>query len=223
MEIALFVAISIGVGLLWRGSRDDAPHVVRRKLAQRTVQSLAQLAEGKQGTTSGTVEMLAGATVESPLQRRACVYWRIVIDELGASDYVELGRLEEGVPFLLRTDRGAARVVPEHVSVALSAETWRMQHTLYGTAVTGMFGTLLGRVKKPNHPGSDVRFTEYILEPGAVATASGWISRETDPEGADDVSGYREALPSRPVISGTKRERLLIATAEPTARSSSSS
>jgi hypothetical protein len=33
----------------------------------------------------------------------------------------------------------------------------------------------------------------------------GWCAREPDPSATEAVTGYRDQLPTRPVISGTKR------------------
>ena len=201
----------VGVGtllMLLFARRDDQPRDVRAKLANAALQPLAELVDGKQGTASGVVETIGDATIESPLQRRRCVYWCVVIEEVGAHDYVELGRLEGGVPFLLRTTDGAARVVPEHARIALPARVWPPQHR--GTS--GMFATLLARVRRPSYESSLVRFTECVLEPGVVATVRGHVARESDPDGAVVVAGgYRDQLPTRPVLSGTKRKRMLIA------------
>ena len=206
METLAVFGIS-AILLLVFAQRADEPRAVRQQLSKSDLPPLAELADGKQGTVAGVVEAIADATLASPLANQPCVYWCVVIEELGARDYVELGRLEGGVPFLLRSSDGAARVVPEHASIALPARVWPPQH--HGSG--GMFATLLARVRPPSYASSLLRFTEYVLELGVVATVRGHVSRETDPEGADAVAGgYRDHLPTRPVLSGTKRKRMLI-------------
>jgi hypothetical protein len=65
--------------------------------------------------------------------------------------------------------------------------------------------------KKANYPTSSVlRITEYAVLPGALVTVIGFCTFEPNPDAAHDVTGYRTALPTRAVISGSRRRPLLI-------------
>ena len=205
---ALVVGAIMLVGALLKLGDQDSPAVVRKKLAKRTIARVSSLGDGDHGTTRGIVETLDGALLTSPLGQKPCVFWRIVIEEVGTGgDYAELGRREEGTPFLLRTDDGPARVVPEHPHIGLDpAEVIvRLQGTLGGAP-----DSLLAQMKKPNHPSSHIRVKEIRIEPGRQLTVSGYVAREQDPDAASDVAGYRAQLPTRPVFSGTRRVRLLL-------------
>jgi hypothetical protein len=65
--------------------------------------------------------------------------------------------------------------------------------------------------RRPNHATTTLRATEYAILPDQTITVGGNVARETDPDAAADVTGYRDALPTRPVFSGARRSPLLIA------------
>lgn len=206
MELVLVAAITAGViGLV---GRLPDPRKVKRELARARVEPISALAEGKTVAVRGTVALTEpSAFVEAPLIGRRCVYWLVVFDEVGTGgDFRELGRAEGGVPFLLRSDRGTARVVPDRARIALPGHVY-----LRPVMRPGELAELARQVCKPyNYPTSLLRATAYALEAGAFVTIRGWCTREPDPEASVSVSGYREQLPTRPVISGTRRAKLLV-------------
>ena len=120
-------------------------------------------------------------------------------------DSIELGRIDEATPFLLRSDHGTARVTPDRPRIAVHGQVVvrpaQQAHELTHLAPD---------LRRCNYSTSSVRMTEYTLEPDLFVTVSGWCTREPDPEAAPDVTGYREQLPTRPVISGTRTAKLLI-------------
>ncbi len=206
MEIVLVVAITAGIiGLV---GRLPDPRKVKRELARTDVQRIDALAEGKPATVRGTVDPIdPDALLVSPLTGQRCVYWLVVFDEVGVGgDFAELGRVEEGTPFLLRSDAGTARVVPDRPRVAIPSRAFS-RPIMYAQELTQI---ARGKLKRPNYPTSWLRATVYALEPGAFVTIRGWCTREPDPQASEQVSGYREQLPTRPVLSGSRRVRMLI-------------
>jgi hypothetical protein len=207
VEFLIVAAITAGViGLV--GGLPDA-RKVKRELARARIQAIASLADGTHAAARGTVAPIdADATVTAPLTQRKGVYWLVVFDEVGVGgDYRELGRLERGVPFLLQSGSGTARVVADRPRVALPGRVFT-RPVLQPGAVGELLRT--AGAKRPNHATSSLRATEYVIEVGGIITVSGWATREPDPEASESVSGYREQLPTRPVISGTRRAKLLI-------------
>ncbi len=207
MELLLVVAAITGTVIGLAGRLPD-PRKVKRELARARIQSIDTLVDGKPAAVRGTVALIdAGSFIVSPWTRESCVYYLITFDEVGVGgDYHELGRFDSGVPFLLRSDRGTARVVPDRPRIALPGKSFmRPMHAAHELLYIGR-----GHMKRPNWPTSWLRMTIYVLEPDTLVTLSGWCTREPDPEATDDVSGYREHLPTRPVISGTRRAKLLI-------------
>lgn len=207
MEFLVVAAITAGVIAL--AGRLPDPRKVKRELARARIDSIQSLGDGTPATVRGTVALVEAAqTVRSPLTQRECVYWLVVFDEVGiGGDYHELGRIERGVAFLLRSDAGTARVVPDHPRVALPGKVY-----VRPILQPGPLGPLARQagIKRHNWSTSTLRATEYVLAPGMFVTISGWATREPDPEATVAVSGYREQLPMRPVLSGTRDARLLI-------------
>jgi hypothetical protein len=205
--LAAVAAITSGVLLLVGGLPDARK--VKRELARARIQRIDTLGDGEKAAIRGTVTpIVTEGTVTSPLTQREGVYWLVVFEEVGAGgDYRELGRSERGVPFLLCSDAGTARVVLDRPRVALPGRTITRP-----VLEPGAIGELLRSAggKRPNHATSSLRATEYVLDVGAFITVSGWATREPNPEASDSVSGYREQLPTRPVISGTRRAKLMI-------------
>lgn len=206
MEFVLVVAITAGIiGLV---GRLPDPRKVKRELARTNVQPIDSLADGKAATVRGTVEPIdPDALLVSPLTGQRCVYWLVVFDEVGVGgDFAELGRVEEGTPFLLRSDAGTARVVPDRPRVSIPSRAFS-RPIMYAQELTQI---ARGKLKRPNYSTSWLRATVYALEPGAFVTIRGWCTREPDPQASEQVSGYREQLPTRPVLSGSRRVRMLI-------------
>jgi hypothetical protein len=206
--VALFLVLAITAGVIGLAGRLPDARKVKRELARARVQSINSLVDGSAVAVRGTVAISepAGVTT-SPLTQRRCVYWLVVFDEVGVGgDYHELGRTDGGVPFLLRSDSGTARVVPDHPRLGLAGEAFS-QPILQSGRISQL---AKGVCKRHNWPTSWLRATEYVVEPDAFVTVSGWCTREPDPEASESVSGYREQLPTRPVISGSRRAKLLI-------------
>ncbi|HEY5945260.1 MAG TPA: hypothetical protein VIV40_07210 [Kofleriaceae bacterium] len=205
MGLVIVLAITATViGLV--GQLPD-PRKVKRELARARIQSINSLVDGKPAAVRGTIATVEDAIVHAPLSNRRCVYSLVVFDEVGVGgDYVELGRLERGLPFLLRSDHGTARVVPDGARLAIYGDV-TTQPIIADTPMSRLARSVC---KRHNYATSWLRATEYVLEPDAFVTISGWCTREPDPEAAEDVTGYREQLPTRPVISGSRGAKLMI-------------
>lgn len=206
--MGLVIVLAITAGVIGLVGRLPEARKVKRELARARVQSIASLADGSPAAIRGTVATIDdSAALVSPLSKRRCTYWLVVFDEVGVGgDYHELGRTEAGIPFLLRSEHGTARVVPDKPRVALPSRVY-----MRPVAAPGILGDLArGHTKPPNHHTTWLRGTEYVLEPETFVTVCGWSTREPDPEATESVSGYREQLPTRPVISGSRAAKLLI-------------
>jgi hypothetical protein len=206
--VGLLLVLAVTASVIGLAGRIPDARKVKRELARARIQSIHSLVDGSAAAVRGTVTLIEPATfTTSPLTHRRCVYWLVVFDEVGVGgDYHELGRTGAGVPFLLRSETGTARVVPDQPRLGLPSATFSRP---IGTP--GPLAALAQTVCKPhNYPTSWLRATEYAVEADAFVTVSGWCTREPDPEASESVSGYREQLPTRPVISGSRRAKLLI-------------
>jgi hypothetical protein len=213
VELVVLAAITAGVlgfAIPLVGGRPD-PAKVRRALARARIQRIDQVADGSSGAVRGRV-VVEREPIAAPLSARPCVYWLVTFDEVGTGgDYVELGCLEKGIPFLLEGDGARARVVPERPRLAVPGKSSSRPVLDLDTQDWDPMLELARKVcRRPNYPTSTLRATEYLLAPGMEITVMGWCTREPDPEAAADVRGYRGQLPTRPVISGSRRTRLLV-------------
>jgi hypothetical protein len=212
VELAILLAITATViGLAGRLPERSR---VKRELGAAKIQRIDGLRDGTKVAIRGAVALArSGEQLVAPLTGRNCVYWLVTFDEVGVGgDYVELGRAEQGKPFLLRGENAVARIVPDHPRVAVPG-TAQMQPI---TALRGQPYDAMTRLaktackRKPNYPTSWLRATEYIVSAGMPVTVIGWCTLEPDPDAASNVSGYRADTPTRPVLSGSRRARMLI-------------
>ena len=206
MEFLIVAAITgTVIGLV---GRIPDPRKVKRELARARIQSIESLGDGKPAAVRGTVAFIdPKAFVVAPWTQQRCVYWLLVFDEVGVGgDFHELGRTDGGVPFLLQSEHGTARVVPDRPRIALPG-----QAVLRPITQAGELMRLGGaKLKRYNYDTSYLRVTVYALAADTFVTIKGWCTHEPNPEATGEVSGYREQLPTRPVISGTRRAKLLI-------------
>ena len=193
------------------GSFPD-PRRVKRELARAHLDSIASLTDGRVVTVRGTVAASEPLLI-APLTPRRCVYWAVVFDEVGAGgDYVEIGRAESASSFMLADASGSARVVVDRPRLAVLGTTFMREMRVLDPNFRDLVGNLARAVcRRPNHASSLLRATEYVLEDGATITMRGWCTREPLPAATEGVSGYREELPTRAVISGSRRTPMMIA------------
>lgn len=219
MDLAFLVAVIgvAGAAVVALKRRGDP---TRLALATVTPTPRTAMVDGGLVVVRGTVGFVEPrAHLTSPITRRQCVYWRVTFDELGiGGDFAELGRIDQGRPFLVSSEEGVTRIVLEHARVAVpgSVSLFAMRdldNSWYNDAGIRLARTVC---KRPNYPGSSsLRVTEYVVVPEMDVTIQGYCTHEPDPQGADDITGYRADVPLRPVLSGTKRSPLLLADSAP--------
>ena len=205
MELFVVLAVTTAViGLA--GSLPDRRRV-KRLLGAARVQPINSLRDGKPAAIRGIV--VADDVIEAPVSKQRCAYWLVTFDEVGTGgDYREIGRADEGSTFLVRDDTGQARVAATNAHVAV-APTEMMR--AFTDPPGGRLATLYAKCRRPNYPSlSTLRITEYAVLPGAKVSVLGVCTFETNPDAAKDVTGYRAELPTRPVVSGSRRHPLLI-------------
>lgn len=208
--------IAITGAVIGLAGRLPEPRRIRRELARAKLHAVDRLPDNALVTIRGNVALSApGADLSSPILRRECVYWLVTFDEVGVGgDYVEIGRSEQGRPFLVESPTGTARVVPDHIRIALPghARLFAMSDILHPSRNEPALRLARSVCRRPNHPyATTLRVTEYVIPPQLEVTVKGWCTHEPDPEASESVTGYRSELPSRPVLSGTRKKPLLIA------------
>ncbi len=192
---------------------------VERRLRRAHPNPIAERTGGGMITIAGTVEPLE-PLVTAPLTGRSCVYWTLTISEIMKSLVtVELANLEGGAPFLLVDGPARARVIPERSRISAPIET-RLR-AVHSISVTGTWGTLASEPEiisteeralfEPLGVSiaktSRLRFTEYVVEPGAAVLVRGSSEIELDTQVAE--LGYRDSA-TRLVLASAKRAPLLL-------------
>ena len=181
---------------------------VRADLAKLPPLPFAEVVDGKRAKITGTVVLDTIAT--APLSGRACGYWMITIDEVGLNESVERGVLDGGVPFLLDTGAGRARVLPDGARVDLPPTANEFPAgSLLPPSEREIWSRLSPRFNYPN--ASKIRFTERVLPAGLHIHVAGISQREPDRSAIDaDNASYRGDIPTVPVFSGSRRHPLWI-------------
>jgi hypothetical protein len=182
---------------------------VMRELARTPRTTIADIPDGAARKIGGRIE-LDEPPMRSPLTGTWCSVWAITIEEVGMGDSVLRGARCQGVPFRVRDASGVARVIPDGARLGGDG---RVFHYLPGALLIGYERQLFAELNiKLNYPTtSSLRFTERVFPPDADVSIYGYCQREPDRSAVDaDVSGYRGEVPTRPVLSSTRRAPLLI-------------
>ena len=211
--MGLAVPFVIPVGVRWDKIR------ARRAMRRARAAAIADAKDGKKACISGVVELDPDdEPLISPLSQVPCVYWEIAADEGGGSDWTWHGSRLEACAFRVGDDSGTARIVDDNPLVlARPYELLRVSVRDVGRADPRSRGAPdLERALAPFGGKLDLvtfgtlRFTEYVIAPGSQVTVLGGCTREPDKTATEAVSGYREQLPTRPVLSGSRRAPLII-------------
>jgi hypothetical protein len=210
VEAILVVGIVIALISAFGGAEEKA--YVARRLRRSVPEPLAALADGRGATAGGTVRTIAAGRVVSPLGGVPCVFWMVRFDEVGAGDSHTLGRATGGCEFLVENATGTARIIPDHAKVDVPGRAFSCSSRLWVSGRPDLVTSLAKQhCKPPNRPSETVlRATEHVIEEGMSIVVNGNCTREPDPSAVDAVTGYREQLPSRPVLSGSRRWPLVI-------------
>jgi hypothetical protein len=211
--VELLVLLSVTLGVIGLAGRLPEARRVKRDLARAPIDRTATLPDGKLVTIRGTVVPID--ELASPVAGLPCVYVLVVFDEVGiGGDFRELGRIEQGVPFLLDSGNRTVRVVPgvPRISIPGSHHLRRAADLADLTNFDPLVVLARTVCKTPNYPHtSALRATEYTVVSGMSITVQGWATREPDPTAADHVrADYRGEAPMRSVISGSRRAPLAI-------------
>jgi hypothetical protein len=209
--IAVGIAIAIAAALSAR-PRDERKYVAKR-LRDREPTAIRGVAEGRDAVIAGSVVLVEPERfVIAPISGKACVFWMVLFDEVGAGDWRRIGRGAAGCEFLVEDETATARVVPGHAEVDLPGQAVSRPCTHWDLPSADIVVQLARRVcKPPNHPyQTALRATEHIVVAGARVVVGGACSREPDPRATEAVTGYRDQLPTRPVLSGSRRTPLVI-------------
>jgi hypothetical protein len=207
-----FVFVAFGV---WRvaNSATVRRFLVVRRLRAAESYALAELPENTPGRVVGVAQALH-KTLTAPLTGRPCVYYEVkVVDRNKRRVLHERG----AAPFLLLDGEVRAIIDPQYAELAVDFDV----HTTSGTFddPTSAEAALLARHGQRDRGwifNRALRYEEAVIAIGETTAVFGTSVREPDPEASP--TGYREELPTRVRLSGSRRFPLLISDKPSTTR-----
>lgn len=200
------VLMIVLVAVTKAGTLTFKPRVARIGGARPT----AALPDGEVGAIAGRAVLAEAAAILGP-DRTPCVFLRMRCDEVGV-EAVERGRAQWFVPFLIETPDGRARVIPDaRMVIVLPARTYTVPRSgapasippevaAFGYQHTALFA----------YPSTAMVVRVELVAVGAPVAVRAACHREPDPDAQAAVTGYREALPTRPVLAGSRFRRLVL-------------
>lgn len=187
---------------------------LRRRLRAAHPWPVAELREGLHGRITGTVKILDGATVQSTLTDRRCVYCEVeIIQQGGVTDtYAQrlLGIDRKSVPFLIAEHGHHALIDPTFAQLLVTSTRVEETADSYAALAESQRALLekLGRDRVALQMPGRIRFTETIVAIGSVVAIAGTAARESDPLAMME-RGYRDDQ-TRSRLMGSKQLPLLI-------------
>lgn len=203
--VVLFIAV---VGQMWSER-------ARLKKALRSAPRVAirELPEGTPARIVGTVA--AQATLRAPLTGRTCVAYVAQVEELVSSGKTSSwrGRIHEvrHVPFTVDDGTGRAIVDPGQAKLLVEMDSTTRSGTFDdATPVEEDFLRRHNMGSQGWFFNKTLRYLEGVIEPGERVAVLGRAVREPDPDAAGAVTGYRDALPTRVRVGGSKDHPIIV-------------
>jgi hypothetical protein len=209
MEALLIGAIAAAIG--WASWYFQEARRLGRALRAAKAWPIGELPESTAGRVIGEVHPLE-RVLESPLTGRACVYYVATVEERDVrwGAWTTLVTERKGAPFLLHDDSGRAIVEPGGAEVALAFPIRSRSGTFDdATPAEEAFLARHGHASKTWGLRRSIRYTEAVIEPGAMIAVLGAGVREPDPE-ARPAEGYRSAPPTRLRLTSSRQHPLVI-------------
>lgn len=188
---------------------------LRRRLRAAHPWSIAELREGLHGRIMGTVKILDGATLQSSLTARRCVYYRVEIIQYGSmgDGYGQhlLGIDRKSVPFLLVEHGHHALIDPTFAELLITStvEETRAESAYSLAPEQRALLEKLGMDQVALSRAGQIRFTETIVAIDSTIAIAGTAARESDPLAMAE-RGYRDHIQTRSRMIGSKQLPLLI-------------
>lgn len=156
----------------------------------------------------GHARPFRGRVLEAPLSKRRCVYYDISIDLMSdENSYLRtIATLQNGLPFVLQDNTGAAIIDPEHAFVSSGIDA---VSTSAGHDVDANQKALLQRASVGVAIDDSLRYREAILEIDEMVAVYGGGIREPDPDGVGTMT-YRDGPATRLHLTGTAKFPLFI-------------
>lgn len=210
MSVLLVAGVAAAVGLIsyvsWRFSEDQT---IKRALQKAERWPIAELPENTHGRIVGRARPV-DETLTSPITKRPCVYYVVIVKEGGGEKLKHVLRDEQGVPFVIEDETGRALIDPKDCSIVL--ETDRVTESGHDDDATGAEDAVLarhGEVPRDWIGNRQLHYFEAVIEIGETVAVLGSGIREPDPEGAPGAL-YRGMPATRLRLTSSARFPLVI-------------
>jgi hypothetical protein len=200
--VVFLLATSIGLASLFAFVRYRPSAQVKRALKRLAATPIADAREGEIVKIVGTVGY-AGQTVESPMSRRTCAFYSIVVEKSNRTPAIEILREERGVDFHVRDASGVALVRIGNVppTTALVFERTRFTTPVDSDADIERILAAHGQAIRGVVFYKSLRAREGLLVEGAKIAVGGLARWMPDPDAAG--GNYRET-PKRLVLQASE-------------------
>ncbi|HVV83013.1 MAG TPA: GIDE domain-containing protein [Kofleriaceae bacterium] len=208
LAVAIVVLFIVVVVRAWSSRAKLA-----RQLRDAPASTIAALPEGESARVVGTV--VGEATLIAPLTGRRCVAYVAQVEQrvsTGKTTYWK-GLIDEvrHHPFTIDDGTGKAIIDPGQAKLLIEMDSTSRSGTF--DDATPAESEFLARHQidsKGWFLNKSLRYLEGVIEPGERVAVLGRAVREPDPEAARDATGYRDALPTRVRIGGSKDQPILV-------------
>lgn len=210
--VVALVVVILGVVALVTGWMSESARLARA-LRDAPRATVAELREGVAARLVGTVG--AQETLSAPLTGRVCVAYVVLVEERistgKSSRWVDRIREIKGVTFSLDDGTGKAMVDAGRAKLLVEMDSTSRSGTFDdATPVEAAFLSRHGMNSQGWFFNKTLRYTEGVIEPGERVAVMGRGVREPDPDAARQVTGYRDALPTRVWLSGTAEQPMIL-------------
>jgi hypothetical protein len=203
--VAIVAMGGTGMATGGRWVRDRA--IARRGLRYHLRVRVADVGDHCSVKIEGAAAPLEGELV-GPFSRRACVAYELTVFDMDGVRPALLVRQVVTRPFLLRDPTGTAHVVPAPAKVSiLPDKQWRMEPARHDARVEALLAQHAPEERWRNRT---LLVCEGVIAVGEGVAVFGHATREPDPE----AIGLYRAMSTRPRVSGSPDEPLLLAAAD---------
>ena len=171
---------------------------------------VSEMPENTFGKIVGHVRPFRERALEAPLSKRLCAYYDVSIDVMSDDSMLRtIASVQDGMPFLLKDNTGAAVIDPSHAFVSSGIDAVSRSIVREAAPVelallerTQILGSKVGM-------STSLRYREAIIEIDEMVAVYGGGVREPDPEGVAAMT-YRDGVPTRLHLTGTAKFPLFV-------------
>jgi hypothetical protein len=210
-----YLALVGSIAGKWWFSTDQ---VVRRAIRRVRVTKIQDVEEGEKTRIVGRAR--GTHTLRAPLSGRACLHWRVVVEEyrstlsrFSSGTWDTVTDDSQGTDFYIDDDSGSALVRAARVQVVLTTDA--RSSSDFRRPASPALERFLSRHGHSSR-NKRIRYGEGIVEAGETVTAVGIGQWETDPDASPHAGdGYRNMIKPRRLVLESPHEEPILVSDEP--------